>query len=134
MAILTGNGDLHLENLALLNKDGALGFSPGYDPTPMRAYKLHDMLTPPGMTFGDYGDFLGRSESAVGFSEAFERFSKTLKISRNKWSGIVQDCLDVTHDYPELIARLNTVPDENKDNLCRIHLESVTRFEKLLSA
>ena len=33
MAILTGNGDLHLENLALLYKNGVVGFSPVYDQT-----------------------------------------------------------------------------------------------------
>ncbi len=51
-ALATGNGDMHLENLSIIKRGSTLAFSPVYDPTPMRAYSIHNMLTP--MPFGQY--------------------------------------------------------------------------------
>ncbi|NOQ89548.1 MAG: hypothetical protein GQ549_01235, partial [Gammaproteobacteria bacterium] len=42
MALLTGNGDLHLENLSVTCSSGTKAFSRIYDPAPMRAYAQHD--------------------------------------------------------------------------------------------
>ncbi len=46
LALFSGNGDLHLENLSLTGEPAAYRFSPVYDPTPMRAYSIHNMLAP----------------------------------------------------------------------------------------
>ena len=59
MALLTGNGDLHLENLSIIDRGEGPCFSPVYDPTPMRAYSIHNMLSV--MPFGDYGEFTGHA-------------------------------------------------------------------------
>lgn len=48
MALLTGNGDLHTENLSILGGLGQHKLSPVYDPAPMRAYRgrfNHDLLS-----------------------------------------------------------------------------------------
>ena len=119
MSLLTGNGDLHLENLSLLEKNGVLDFSPVYDPTPMRAYTRHDMLTPPEMTFGDYGDVIG--DSIISLDRAIHRFAAKLKIGKNNVNKILEDCLEVTTDYSNMVSQLKSVPDQNKENLIKIH-------------
>lgn len=48
LALLTGNGDLHSENVSLIERDGRVQLSPVYDPAPMRAYRgrdNHDLLS-----------------------------------------------------------------------------------------
>lgn len=42
MALLTGNGDMHLENLSFLGGEKATTLAPVYDPAPMRAWPQHD--------------------------------------------------------------------------------------------
>lgn len=135
MAMLTGNGDLHLENLALIDRGGELGFSPVYDPTPMRAYRIHNILTPPGMTFGDYGDYPDDLKSAtpVDFQNAWTRFSKNLDIRKNDFVSILERLLNATADFPARIARLKTVPEENKQNLLNIHTHVRQQFNQLLA-
>jgi serine/threonine-protein kinase HipA len=136
MAMLTGNGDLHLENLALIDRGGELGFSPVYDPTPMRAYRIHNILTPPGMTFGDYGDYPDDLKSAtpVDFQTAWLRFSKNLDIRKNDFVSILERLLNATADFPVRIAQLKTVPEENKQNLLNIHTHVRQQFTQLLAS
>lgn len=43
MALLTGNGDRHLDNLALLGGARDARLAPVYDPVPMRAWARHDL-------------------------------------------------------------------------------------------
>ena len=127
LAMLTGNGDLHLENLSFLEKEvekqlekkTVLEFSPVYDPTPMRAYSRHDMLTPPEMTFGNYGDFSGGK--VISLERGLNRFSKNLKINSNQYQQIIEDCLLITRNYEQKINELNNLPDLNKENLIKIH-------------
>lgn len=48
LALLTGNGDLHSENMSLLGAGDGVRLSPVYDPAPMRAYRgrdNHDLLS-----------------------------------------------------------------------------------------
>lgn len=134
MAMLTGNGDLHLENLSLIERNGEIEFSPVYDPTPMRAYRIHNMLTPPGMTFGDYGDYPddGKTSTPVDFAAAWLRFIKTLDIRKAEFISIVEDLLTATRDFPERVAQLKTVPEDNKNNLIKIHQQIRQQFERLL--
>ena len=80
LAMLTGNGDLHLENLSIIEREGSLAFSPVYDPVPMRAYSIHNALFPTGMGFGDYGDEI--NNEVINFKEAYTRFRKNLGISK----------------------------------------------------
>lgn len=136
MALLTGNGDLHLENLSLIDRGDGVRFSPVYDPTPMRAYRIHNMLTPPGMTFGDYGDYPEdlKTSTPVNFQTAWLRFIKSLDIRKNELMPILERLLIATRDYPERIAQLKTVPDENKKNLVMIHRHIRQQFEQLFES
>lgn len=110
LALATGNGDLHLENLSIINKEGTLAFSPVYDPTPMRAYSIHNLLTP--MPFGRYGE--------VHLKEALLRFSRDLGFRKNDLSTLVQEVLEVTRHYGDRIRALTTLPGRNKENLISI--------------
>ena len=134
LAMLTGNGDLHLENLSFLNKElekeGRLEFSPVYDPTPMRAYARHNMLTPPEMTFGNYGDLLG--DEVIGLEKGLNRFAKNLKVNSNQYHKIISDCLLTTRNYEQKINDLKSLPDLNKENLINIHRRIYSDLEEII--
>jgi hypothetical protein len=87
-----------------------------------------------GMSFGDYGDFPAdlTTDKPVGFESAFIRFTKSLKITRKIYLHSVQRLLTITLDYPQRINELTTLPDENKNNLIRIHTEIREKFERIL--
>ncbi len=109
-ALATGNGDLHLENLSIINRDNTLSFTPVYDPAPMRAYSIHNILT--AMTFGQYGEvFLG---------EALQRFTKNLGFRKKELLDMIEFVLTVTKDYDERIHGLKSLPEENRQNLISI--------------
>ena len=131
MSLVTGNGDLHLENLSLLTVDGKTTFSPVYDPTPMRAYSKHNMLSP--MPFGNYGGYDEKSDKTIGFNDALQTFSKSLGLNKNKREELIQQALEATKNYPEKIQELKTLPDENKNNLIKIHNDVVVKLKKLRS-
>ncbi len=125
LAMLTGNGDLHLENLSFIEKDSstkdkAMAFSPVYDPTPMRAYSIHDALFPPGMSFGNYGD-MNEDGDFVNFASALLSFSKNLGISKSILFDSIEKLIKATSDYDKRINALSTLPEENKKNLIKIH-------------
>lgn len=127
MAMLTGNGDLHLENLSIYERNGKLSFTPVYDPVPMRAYSLHNALFPSGMGFGNYGEDI--DDEIIGFNEAFLRFSKNLGISKANLMKSVNRLLKSTEDYCKRIDNLKTLPQENKTRLKDIHQDIRKKFE-----
>lgn len=118
LSLLTGNGDLHLENLSVMFEQGQAVFTPVYDPTPMRAYAIHDMLSV--MPFGDYGQIQGNSDVPVDLVHAIDNLARNLGISRKTLQGLVADCLSVTSSYAESVLQLTVLPDANKQNLVRI--------------
>ncbi|MEN8264606.1 MAG: HipA domain-containing protein [Nitrospirota bacterium] len=109
-ALATGNGDLHLENLSIINIDNVLSFSPVYDPAPMRAYSIHNILT--AMTFGQYGE--------VFLEEALLNFTKNLGFRKKELLDMIEFVLTVTNDYEERIQGLRSLPEENRKNLVSI--------------
>jgi len=115
MSLITGNGDLHLENLSITIKDDIRQFTPIYDPTPMRAYSQHDMLSV--MPFGDYGELHDDRDKPIGFAEAMEHFRKNCGLSKARFDELVSSCLNNAADYESRINVLTTVPDENKERL-----------------
>jgi serine/threonine-protein kinase HipA len=129
MAMLSGNGDMHLENLSIIERDGKLAFSPVYDPAPMRAYSIHDTLFPTGMGFGDYGDMI--NNKFVDFNTAMKRFCKNLGLSKSQLYSSIEHLLEATEDYDKKITSLKTLPDANKKNLIKIHKQMREKFEEL---
>ena len=111
LSFLTGNGDLHLENLAIIDEAGERRFSPVYDPTPMRAYSIHDMLAP--MPFGNYGDFASNDEM-VDFNKGLVRLLKKYNISKQKGRVMTEELMALTKDYINRVNELTTVTDDSK--------------------
>jgi len=130
LAMLTGNGDLHLENLSFLEKNNVIAFSPVYDPTPMRAYSIHNELTPPGMSFGNYGD-MNDDSSFVDFSTALFNFSKNLGIPRSALFDSIERLVKATDDYEKRVKALSALPEKNRLNLIKIHLDIKNKLTSL---
>ncbi|HDH13669.1 MAG TPA: type II toxin-antitoxin system HipA family toxin [Nitrospirae bacterium] len=110
LALATGNGDMHLENLSIINRENTLSFSPVYDPTPMRAYSIHNLLTP--MPFGQYGE--------VCLGKALLRFTRNLGFRKKNLLDLIEEVLAITKDYREGIQALKSLPAKNRENLISI--------------
>jgi serine/threonine-protein kinase HipA len=117
LAILTGNGDLHMENLSVSRIDNKLAFTPVYDPAPMRAYSIHNMLA--AMPFGNYGE-AGADEHIVGLNEALMNLAGNFGISKHDRENIIQRMLHATGNFAERIQALHRLPQDNKNNLVDI--------------
>lgn len=117
MALLTGNGDLHLENLSITCCGGNKGFSKIYDPAPMRAYAQHDMLSV--MPFGEYGETPDGHEQAIKLKTAVERFAKSCGLSKAESESIIEDMMAHTRDFEVRVNALDTVPEENRERLIK---------------
>ncbi len=117
MSALTGNGDLHLENLSIMQTGSVRRFTPVYDPAPMRAYSQHDMLAV--MSFGDYGDIPPGGNEPAGFAEAVHRFAGSCGLSKPQRQDIVNRLLEATRSYESRVNRLASVPDINKERLIK---------------
>jgi len=126
LAMLTGNGDMHLENLSIMDRDGRLQFTPVYDPVPMRAYSIHNMLYPPGMGFGDYGEDI--DGNMIDFKTAWLRFASGLGVKKNSLLDSIARLLSACEDFDQRVDALQTLPEENKANLIRIHRDMRNRF------
>ncbi len=117
LAFATGNGDLHLENLSLIQRGDWLGFSPVYDPTPMRAYRRHDLLA--AMPFDGYGDFDEKGRP-IGFEAALINLTHHLGFRRNHLQEWIRQTLDLTADYDRRLDRLLRLPEANREHLVAV--------------
>ncbi len=115
LTLLTGNGDLHLENLSIYENDGQRHFTPIYDPTPMRAYSQHDMLSV--MPFGQYGELLDKQDTPVGLVEAVERYANHSGINNRRYQELVDDLLVSSKDFTDRVSELKTLPGDHKTRL-----------------
>lgn len=111
LAFVTGNGDLHLENLSFLQRNHQMSWSPVYDPTPMRAYSRHNMLAV--MPFGNYGE-ADKAGTAIGFEDALLQLAKGFGFSKKTLRDLIEATLSVTQDYAARVDALQTLPAGNK--------------------
>ena len=118
MAMLTGNGDLHMENLSVVRRQGELSFSPVYDPTPMRAYSIHDMLAV--MPFGYYGEVDEKTAKPVHLRQGIHNLARHLDIKPAVRDELLHRSLLATANYAERVRSLGTLPEQNRENLCSI--------------
>ncbi len=118
LSLLTGNGDLHMENLSVLLANNEAEFTPVYDPTPMRAYAIHNMISV--MPFGDYGQLLNESDDPVNLQQAIRRLAKNLGLTPTQTEEIIYTSLQATEDFTDKVSALNTLPELNKNNLIKI--------------
>lgn len=99
----------------------------------MRAYAIHNALTPNGMSFGGFGDYPDdwKGVEPVNFSSAWQRFCKNLNISSRAFNGNVERLLLVTENYSERVYELKSLPDEQKRRLRDIHKHVRQQFMSL---
>lgn len=118
LSLLTGNGDLHLENLSVIKTQNQFGFTPIYDPTPMRAYPLHNMLSV--MPFGSYGEIPNGKGDPVGLLDAIKNLATNLNIKKSAAKKIVEGSLELTNSYTDRVEEIASLPESNKNNLNKI--------------
>ena len=107
LALLTGNGDLHLENLAFLGGPKNVRLAPVFDPAPMRAWDRHDLLS--ALPF--YID----AKRSLAYSVA--RVGEAYGLTTDAAMDILQSFMKITKSYPEQVLALKDVPPETKKKL-----------------
>jgi serine/threonine-protein kinase HipA len=117
LALLTGNGDLHLDNLALLGGLSGCRLAPVYDPAPMRAWPRHNLVSaipfdPSG--YADHGAF-------------YVELGKSFGLSADRVQRCVHAAIDATATYAERIMELQRVPLQQRQQLV-----AIVRQERLL--
>lgn len=112
MALLTGNGDLHLDNIALLGGLKDCRLAPVYDPSPMRAWPRHNLVSaipfdPTG--YADHGGFF------VALGTSFHLSPAAVK-------RCIQAALEATAAFGEQVMSLDRVPVQQRRQLTEIVL------------
>ncbi len=120
MALLTGNGDLHLDNIALLGGLDDCRLAPIYDPAPMRTWPRHNLVSaipfdPSG--YQDHGAF-------------FVDLGTSFRLSGDKVQQCIQDALDATSSYADRVMELDRVPLQQRRQLIEIAREERRLLEK----
>ncbi|EGF31353.1 hypothetical protein IMCC9480_20 [Oxalobacteraceae bacterium IMCC9480] len=124
LAILTGNGDLHTENIALQGGAGSAALTPVFDPAPMRAYrhfrKNHNLLS--ALPFGGIGGYFQHGEAGYNdyvdgkltppdLGKRLVDFGVTLGLSRPSCKDELTQLLACTADYADEVRQiLDVIP------------------------
>lgn len=124
MSLLTGNGDLHTDNIAILtdpNKHGMSRYrlSPLFDPAPMRAYRgrqSHNVLSALPFGGGEPTDTTGSTTPADLFDRMMS-VGKAMGMKHTKAKGLVKQLHQVTEPYlQEAIELLRSIPKDRRPN------------------
>lgn len=107
-AVCTGNGDLHLQNVAFLGGPGRVTLAPVFDPAPMRAWPRHDVRFAVPVDFDD---------AVGGFRENLIELGIAYGLTRAQAQDTLHQALDATADYVERVEALESVPSERRARL-----------------
>ena len=110
LALLTGNGDLHLDNIALLGGLSGCRLAPVYDPSPMRAWPRHNLVS--AIPF----DAAGYPDHGAYFVELGSRFG----LGREQAGACIRDALQATAGYAGRVMELQRVPQQQRRPLAEI--------------
>lgn len=110
MALLTGNGDLHLDNIALLGGINDCRLAPVYDPSPMRAWPRHNLVSAIPFDPSDYADH----------GEYFVALGKHFGLSASVTRECIAAALTATAAYPDQVMALTRVPLKQRQQLLEI--------------
>lgn len=110
MALLTGNGDLHLENISLLGGLLDCRLSPIYDPAPMRAWPRHNIIS--AIPFDPVG--------YKNHAEYFIELGRFFKLTNEQVSNCLEKALEYTAGYADRIMVLERVPLNQREQLVTI--------------
>ncbi len=124
MSILTGNGDLHTDNVAILTDVNKSGFeryrlSPLFDPAPMRAYRgrnSHNVLS--ALPFGGgVREFTTGSTTPENLFDLMISAGKSMGIKHGRARSIIMNLHEVTSDFGEkAVEILRAIPQEGRPN------------------
>lgn len=119
MALLTGNGDLHLDNISLLGGLAGCRLAPVYDPAPMRAWPRHNLVSaipfdPSG--YADHGAFYVELGESFGLTDA-------------DTGRCIDAALAATASFATRVMALDRVPLQQ-----RSQLSAIVRHERTLLA
>ena len=124
VALMTGNGDLHLDNLSLLTRGGQVELAPVYDPAPMRAWSRHNLRMAIPM------DFEPEAPVYTQIADVGRHFGLT----RRQAEGILTETWRDTADYADHIEALEAVPAERRAFLAGVIRKERALLEAALSA
>ena len=119
VALFTGNGDLHLENLSFLGGAENVKLSPVYDPAPMRAWSRHNTRFAIPLIFDD--EVGGLRENIIKLGEAYQYTKKQAE-------ALLEEVADKTKDYLQRVEELVDVPQQNKTLL----IETINKERDIL--
>jgi serine/threonine-protein kinase HipA len=111
VALFTGNGDLHLENLSFLGGAEHVKLSPVYDPAPMRAWSRHNTRFAIPLIFDD--EVGGLRDNMIKLGEAYQYTKKQAE-------SLIDEVAEKTKNYIKRVEDLNGVPEQNKKLLIEI--------------
>ncbi|MCK5386472.1 MAG: HipA domain-containing protein, partial [Gammaproteobacteria bacterium] len=111
VALFTGNGDLHLENLSFLGGAENVKLAPVYDPAPMRAWSRHNTRFAIPLVFDD--DLGGLRENVIKLGEAYQ-------FTKKQAESLIDEVAEKTRNYISRVEELNGVPEQNKKLLIEI--------------
>ncbi|MEW5994655.1 MAG: HipA domain-containing protein [Candidatus Zixiibacteriota bacterium] len=110
-AVVTGNGDMHLQNLSFLGGPDDVQLSPVYDPAPMRAWPRHNVRFAVPL---DFDDKIG------GFRENLLALGTHYGLTHAQAAAILDWSLEQTSDYAEKVLALDAVPEERRTRLVSV--------------
>lgn len=120
MALLTGNGDLHLDNIALLGGLSDCRLTPIYDPAPMRAWPRHDLISAIPFDPSEHKD-RGAFFIHLGYS---------FGLSEEKVHQCIDDAFNATFFYTARVMALTRVPLVQRQRLVDIAEEERELLDK----
>ena len=122
MALLTGNGDLHLDNISILGGLSDCRLAPVYDPAPMRAWPRHNLVSAIPFDASEYDDH----------GALYIDLGKSFGLSTDKARQCIHDALDATSSYTERLMELDRVPFKRRSQLVEIAQEERLQLDKHL--
>jgi serine/threonine-protein kinase HipA len=110
-AVCTGNGDLHLQNVAFLGGPVKVTLAPVFDPAPMRAWPRHDVRFAVPLAFDD---------AVGGFRDNLIALGTAYGLTRAQAQDTLQQALNDSADYTARLEALDSVPAERRERLAGI--------------
>jgi serine/threonine-protein kinase HipA len=107
VSLLTGNGDMHLENIAVVTGHKGPRLSPVFDPAPMRAYPQHGQLAAVRFFPQDPG-LRGAIPSDV--AERLERLAGIFGVRPRRFAEHMADILKGTATFLEEVEAAPAIP------------------------
>ncbi len=120
MALLTGNGDLHLDNISLLGGLPDCRLAPVYDPAPMRAWPRHDLVS--AIPFDPHGH--------ADHGAFFVALGKSFGLKTDTVNQCISAALKATLSYGERVMDLDRVPVQQRNQLTAIAQQERLLLEK----